>query len=269
MSTARVRGAQQGAASAPRRTSLPRSGAALVHQLRFDLKMQWRNPAAIVFTLVLPIGFLILFAATAEDASARASYVPACMVIGVFSGSLTNLAITLTYLREYGMLKQARLLPIPAWVYLSSRALAGALLALGSAALVGGAGWLLYGAVPTSLANVAGAVVLGTAIGSGLGLLVSALVRSEVAATPIANAVTLPLLVMSGAFFPLDTFAPGLRAVAEWLPGWGVTALAGLGYGVDTATATPALLWVSSLLWTLVAVGAGLWRFRWAPTVRR
>ena len=202
-------------------------------------------------------------------AAGRAAFVPACIVIGVFSGSLTNLAITLTYLREYGMLKQARLLPVPAWVYLLSRALAGAVLALASAALVGVTGWLVYDAVPTDGAALVGAVVLGTAIGSGLGLLVSALVRSEVAATPIANAVTLPLLVMSGAFFPLSTFSPTLRSVAEWLPGWGVTALAGQAYELEPVASSAAWLWSSALSWGAIALVAGLMWFRWTPTVRR
>jgi len=257
-----VRGRQP--ASAP---SLPGLGAAVRHQLRFDLRTQWRTPAAVLFTLLLPIGFLLLFAASAETPASRAEYVPTTIIIGVFSGSLTNLAITLTYLREYGMLKQTRLQPVPPAAFLLSRVLAAGLLAVLSAVLVGIVGGLLYDASPAQIGLLAAAVLLGTAIGSGLGLLVSTAIRSEVASTPIANAVTLPLLVLAGAFVPLTSLPDALQTIAQVLPGWGVSVLAQGGYG--TGPGVEAGAWINAGAWSLASLALGLRAFRWTPYRRR
>lgn len=256
------------AGAAPRRApNPPGTLRTLRHQLPYDLLTQWRTPAAVLFTLLLPIGFLVLFAASADVPGTRAAYVPTSMIIGVLSGSLTNLAITLTYLREYGMLKQARLQPMPPAALLLSRVLAAGVLSVLAAAVVVGVGVGAYGFTPDRPALLVASVLLGTAVGSGLGLLVSAAIRSEVAATPIANAVTLLLLVLAGAFVPLSDLPDGVRSIAELLPGFGVTELARAGG--DAAVELGATAWLNAVGWTVAALAAGLAAFRWRPTRRR
>jgi ABC-2 type transport system permease protein len=254
---------------------LPGGGQALLHQLRYDLLAQFRNPVAVFFTIALPLAFLVMFTALgggAMDDNARRS-VPATMVIGLLSGTLTNLTITLAYLREYGMLRQVMLTPQPRWAFLASRVCAAGVLSILSAVLLGAVGRLAYGVAPGTwwpalVASLCG-IACGIASGSALGVALAGLVRNEIAATPIANAVALPLLVGSGAFFPLDS-APGwIRTAAEWLPAEPVVRVGIGAYGEGVRGADVVHLVVVTALWTAAAVAVAVRTFVWTPRSRR
>ena len=51
-----------------------------------------------------------------------------------------------------------------------------------------------------------------------MGFAVSGCARTEDVAAPIANAIALPLMFLSGVFFPRDAMPEPLRAVADYLP---------------------------------------------------
>jgi len=250
---------------------LPGALSGLRHQLRFDLLTQFRSPTSVFFTAVLPVAFLVMFTGLgggdASDGAQR--WVPATMIVGLLSGTITNLAITLVYLREYGMLRHVLVTPLPRSSYLGSRILASAILSMLATTIIGTVGALVYGTLPTQPALVLAALVAGTVSGSAIGIAVAALVRSELAATPIANAITLPLLVVSGAFFPLDA-APGwLQQVAAWTPTEPVVRLAIDGYaGAADPGDLPRLL-IVTLIWTVGSILLARRCFTWTPRSRR
>ena len=72
------------------------------------------------------------------------------------------------------------------------------------------------------LAGNLGAIVLlallGGAVFVSMGFAVSGWAGSEDVAAPVANAIALPMMFLSGVFFPRDAMPETLRAVADFLP---------------------------------------------------
>ena len=239
-------------------------------QLRWDVRQQLRNPAAVFFTLALPLLFLFAFSATQQDA-AKASeyYVPATMVLAVASGTLTNLAVTLTYLREYGQLKRILVTPLPRSSYLGSRILSAGLVALATAAVLVVVGAVAYGTTPQQPLHLCLAAVLALCVGSALGVLITACIGSETAAAPIANAIALPLLMASGVFFPLESTPSWFRDVAQYLPFTRAVELATDAYPGDATGIQTLVATAVAGTWAVLAGVLAMRLFAWAPRKRR
>ena len=93
-------------------------------QLRYDQKSFWRNPQYVFFTVVQPIIFLFIFVTvfgnktTLVDAhliKRSTYYLPAILTLAIMSATFFNLTISLTRLRESGILKRVRSTPLPPW----------------------------------------------------------------------------------------------------------------------------------------------------------
>ena len=131
------------------------SGAALaLRQVRYENLAFWRNPPQAFFTVVFPLMFLVIFnlafggrAADVGPGTARAStfIVPAIIAFSVISASYTNLALSVTFARDGGLLKRVRGTPLPAWAFMAGRILHSTLLALLVVIIVVAAGALFYG----------------------------------------------------------------------------------------------------------------------------
>ena len=83
-------------------------------QYRLERKMFWRNPSAAFFNFLLPLLFLALFGAIFSEREADLQViVPGIAGMAVMSTTFSALAMTLTYLRESGVLKRIRGTPLP------------------------------------------------------------------------------------------------------------------------------------------------------------
>jgi ABC-2 type transport system permease protein len=60
--------------------------------------------------------------------------------------------------------------------------------------------------------------LLGGAVFVTMGFAVSGFARTEDVAAPIANAIALPMMFLSGVFFPREAMPEPLRVVADYLP---------------------------------------------------
>jgi ABC-2 type transport system permease protein len=254
------------------------SGAALVwHQFRYDQKTFWRNPAAVGFTVALPVLFLFIFATIFGNESTVvdgrqvrvATYqVPGIITLALVSATYVNLTITVTGLRERRVLKRLRATPLPAWAFFAGRVgnaivvtflLAGLLLVIGR---------LAYG-VAVNAASLPGAVVallVGAASMCTLGLATTAAIPSEEAAPPIANVIVLPLYFISGIFVPSESLPDWMVRVADVLP---VKSLFdALLTGFDPAAGFPGIAWADLAkvaAWGVGGLVVALLTFRWVP----
>jgi len=165
------------------------SGVRLVlHQLRYDLKAFVRNPAAMFFTAVLPVIFLVVFVAifgnqTDELRGIKLStyYVPGILALAVISATFVNLAISMTTLREDGVLKRMRGTPLPSWVVLAARVVQSFVLSTVLVILLATIGRLVYGvSLPTrTLPAFIVTLFVGAAAFSCLGLAMLGFIPSE------------------------------------------------------------------------------------------
>ena len=205
------------------------TGLALVaHQLRYDQKVFWRNPAAVFFTVAFPVVLLLIFATVfggqtidvAGGIETTAYYVPAIVTLAVISATMQTLAMSLTIAREEGRLKRGRGTPMPAWVFIAGRIGNSVVVALLMLALMAAIGRLLYGVpIPWAAApELLVVLAVGAAAFCCLGIALTAAIPSQDAAAPIVNALLLPLYFLSGVFIPEDELPAGVIEFADLFP---------------------------------------------------
>ncbi len=196
-------------------------------QLRADLRVFKRNPAAMFFTAILPIVFMVLFVAifgndTDKKLHVKVStlQVPGFIALAVTSASFLGLAIGLVRAREDGVFKRVRGTPVPSWVVFAGRVGVAIVSAVGVSILLLVLGRLLYG-VDFKLSRVPALVVtlaVGATALSAVGIAYSRLIPSFDAAPAMTNAVALPLYFISGVFVPSSNLPHWLAQVANFFP---------------------------------------------------
>ena len=200
----------------------------VLHQLRYDQKAFWRNPAAVFFTVMFPVILLLIFATVFGDETievnggidATAYYVPAIITLSVISATMQTLAMSLVIAREDGRLKRGRGTPMPAWVFIAGRIGNSVVVAVIMLALVAAIGRLLYGVpIPWDRApEMLAVLVVGAASFCCLGIALTAAIPSQDAAAAIVNALLLPLYFLSGIFIPDSELPSGVIDFANHFP---------------------------------------------------
>jgi ABC-2 type transport system permease protein len=200
----------------------------LLHQFRFDQKIFWRNPAAVFFTVMLPIIFLFIFATIFGNDTIEARnnlkvstyYVPGIITLAVTSATLVSLAISLTRSREDGVLKRLRGTPVPTSAVVAGRVGNAIVVSALMVVLVTLIGYLVYDVslpgktIPAILVTL----VVGAATFSCLGFALTMVIPTEEAAPAVTNAIILPLYFLSGVFIPETEIPDGVLQVADVLP---------------------------------------------------
>jgi ABC-2 type transport system permease protein len=252
-----------------------RQAALVAHQVRYDQKTFWRNPASVFFTVLLPVIFLLIFATIFGDdeieelgVEVTTYYVPGIITLGVVSATLVSLAISLTVDRENGILKRTRGTPLPGWVFIAGRIGNALVVSLLSLAVLGLLGLAVYGVeIPWArLPAVLVTLAVGAASFCCLGIALTAAIPSEEAAPPITNVVVLPLYFLSGVFIPESEIPDGVLQFADLFPirhffeafftAW------------DPATTGAGFEWGDLAIvagWGLAGLAIALRTFRWVP----
>ena len=247
----------------------------VLHQARFDLLSFVRNRQSRFFTLVLPVIFLVIFVSVfgndkvgPQNVKASTYYVPGLAALGVIAGSFVNLVITLTAMRETGVLKRRRATPVPAWVLIAGRALAAIVISLAVLTVLLLIGRFAYGvSLPASaLPAVAVTAIVGAVCFCCLGYAFTTLVKSADSAQPMVQAVMLPLYFISGVFIPRVNLPSWLQHIADVFP---VQHLAdGLRHAFDPAAHGSGIVWTDLgvlALWAGAGLAVALTRFSWTP----
>ncbi|HZA60747.1 MAG TPA: ABC transporter permease [Actinomycetota bacterium] len=207
-----------------------------LRQVRYTNKAFWRNPASAFFTFAFPLMFLVIFTALfgnsrlcslgpgqcppGEVISTSTFYVAAIAAFSIITATYTNLAISVSFSRDAGVLKRTRGTPLPAWAYMFGRIVHAILVALLLVAIVMAFGTLFYDAeVPTrTLPAFLATIVVGAACFSALGLALTSVIPNADASPAIVNASILPLLFLSGIFIPIQNPDAWYVAVAKIFP---------------------------------------------------
>jgi ABC-2 type transport system permease protein len=197
------------------------------------LRSFWRNRSGAFFTILLPVMFLVLFGAINRDGTVRLSphgpeigyttfFTPGMLGMAIMAGSFVGLVVGLTIMRDNGQLKRLRGTPLPPWAFFSGQVVSRLVLVAVEAVLVLGLGRLLFhvSLPPTAAgwATFALVALLGAATFTALGVAFTRLVGSADSAPALANAAYLPLLFLSGAWFPISGLPHWLGTVADDFP---------------------------------------------------
>ncbi|MFN2582164.1 MAG: ABC transporter permease [Candidatus Dormibacteria bacterium] len=201
--------------------------AIVARQLGYEQRSFWRNPASAFFAFLFPIIFLVVFAtlfknqkATVGSASVSYDdyYIPALTTFGVIGACFTNIATSLSIRRDSGVLKRFRGTPLPPWAFMLGVVLSSLLVALLLTLLTIVFGILVYGVhVPQHIGALLLTLAVGAMVFCALGLAMTVVIPNAEAAPAIINGVLLPIVFISGTFFPIDP-ASILAKIAEYFP---------------------------------------------------
>jgi ABC-2 type transport system permease protein len=201
-------------------------------QVRFTNKAFWRNPASAFFTFAFPLMFLVIFTSLLGSGTTEVApgifikqstyYVASMAAFAVITACYTNVAISVTFNRDAGILKRTRGTPLPAWAYLAARVIHAFIVSLILVAITVAFGAVFYRAnIPSGVQLLQFLVVLGVGAMSfaALGLALTSIIPNADASPAIVNATILPLLFVSGTFIPITPDAPAwIRGVGRIFP---------------------------------------------------
>ncbi|MBI4362619.1 MAG: ABC transporter permease [Euryarchaeota archaeon] len=101
-------------------------------------------------------------------------------------------------------------------------------------------------------------VLLGSILFSGMGMAIAGRLRDVEAASSAGNAIALPLMFLSGTFWPIEAMPPPLEQAAHWLP------LAPLAQGMRAAIFGGELEWNPAwVAFALLLLLLGTWATKW------
>jgi ABC-2 type transport system permease protein len=187
----------------------------VLRQARFVNKAFWRNPPAAFFTFAFPLFFLVIFTTlfgsaditiNGHEVTVATFYIAGIAAFSVVTACYTNIAMSLSFARDLGILKRLRGTPLHGWAYLAARMLHAVAIAILLVVIFLLFGMLLYdvrlpvSSIPALIVTLA----VGAACFSALGMAVTTIVPNADAAPAIVNASILPLLFVSDVFIPMQ-----------------------------------------------------------------
>lgn len=226
-------------------------------ELTDELRGIVREPAALFFSIVMPVAFFALFVSlfgkfSSGGVSAGTSMVATFGAFGVISVVLMNPGIGVAADRERGWLRAKQVSAVPIGVTLAAKVVAalpyaaGVLIAMTATAAITGS---LDASVPVLL-RILVVLVLGALPFALLSLAIGFQVGSGAAAA-VLNAILIPSAVVSGLWMPLEIMPAFFGDIARFLPTYH---LAGLARA--QLTGAPVLTHVLVLLGTTIVTAA-------------
>jgi ABC-2 type transport system permease protein len=209
------------------------------------------------------------FTVTAESTATRGLSQFDYTFSGILGFTLLSLGIfgpttVFPRLKQRGVLRRYHTTPLKVWQYFVANVLSNAFIGLLAVGVMFLAALTLFDlSMQGSYFNLAVVVVLGTVMLFGIGLALGGWAKNENQAAPLAQLVTLPMMFLSGVFFPTFLMPEVLQSITTFIPLTGVidsvrliitenAALTDLGPQIGIMTA-----------WTVVIYAVAFKVFRW------
>jgi ABC-2 type transport system permease protein len=200
--------------------------------LRLELRRLLRNRRTLVFTLVMPVVFFLVFGVSQSGADAKAYVAISLAVYGAMVAA-TSAGAAVAVERASGWSRQLRLTPLAPGSYVATKVAVAVCFALlpvlvefvvasSSGARMSASAWVESGLVAW----------LGSLVFAAFGLAMGYLLPSE-NTMQVLGPVLAVLAMLGGLFVPLTIFGSTLRQVAELTPAYGVGVLARHPLGAD------------------------------------
>ena len=237
---------------------------------RVETNLLLREPAAVLFTLALPLVLLVLNGADGNEpnpafggAGTVDVLLAGLLVYVMATSAIMGLGETLADYRDKGILRRMRVTPLRPWQILSSHALThAAMSAVGTVVLVG-IGYAAFDLnLPTSWPATVFALLMSLVSLLAMGFLLGAIMPSVRTTQAVAAAIYFPAIFISGALFPREMLPPFAQTIGDFLPmtyavrsiraAWTAGTVDWLCIGVLAGT-------------TMLLAGIAVRMFRWEP----
>jgi ABC-2 type transport system permease protein len=191
-----------------------------------EAKLFVREPMTVIFTLVLPLLFLLVLGGVFGNKPNSAwqgqgpvnFYVPAYLGLVWASVGLLALPVHLVRYREDGVLRRLRASAAPRWAIFGSQAVVASVIALvGGALLIAAAAITYHIRAPQSVVGVLGAWLLAGVVFAALGLVLSCIPTSR-GALGAGLGLFFVMMMLSGSGPPFKVMSAPLRDVSNILP---------------------------------------------------
>jgi ABC-2 type transport system permease protein len=200
--------------------------------LKIDLKLAMRNRAVLFFNYLFPLMFFFIFgyAFGAKQGSTSVIVVTMVTTIGILGSGFFGAGMRAVQEREENILRRYKVTPITPVPLLLAAITMGVILYLPTVALMLFLAHNLYGMpVPGNLFSLFIFVCCGAAAFRSLGLIIAAVVNSSQEANVLIQIVYMPMLLLSGATFPLSFMPNWLQIVTQFIPAsYLVTGMSGI-----------------------------------------
>lgn len=189
--------------------------------------------------------------------------VPGIVGMTIMQLGLFGVAFGFVQLKRTGALRRLFATPTSPAYFLSAQVLSRLIIGLAQVAILFGVGlWFglqMFGSYMTLLVIV----LVGSAIFLAAGFAIAGWAKNEDQAAPVANLISLPMMFLSGVFFPRDAMPEFLRGITGFMPLTYINdALrAVVNEGAGLFTIGPELLGMA--VWLVIAFVVAVMLFRW------
>lgn len=244
----------------------PALGGFSIAILRLEVRRLLRNRRTLLFTLVVPVIFFLIFglnSAYANNRSGSGNVSAFVMISLALYGTVlatTSGGAMVSIERAAGWSRQLRLTPLSPVAYIVIKMLTSLVLGLAAVLAVYIVG--LITGKPSMPAHVwvitALCVWIGSLLFAAFGLFIGYLLPSE----NVMQIIGFALMLFSfggGVFIPLSQYSPTLRTLAQYTPLYGLNQLVHYPLTSGTLHAT----WVVNVIaWLAIFVSGAVWCFR-------
>ena len=233
--------------------------------LRIELRRLLRNRRAVIFTVVMPVVFFLIFGVGQKYSSQSAghgnvaAYVMISMAVYGAMIATTSGGAMVSIERSLGWSRPLRLTPLSPVAYVATKMVTAMTMGLASVVVTYAVGASTHATMDTHLWLVTGLIGwLGSLVFAAFGLFMGYLLPSD-NVMQILGPVLALLAFGGGLFVPLDQMGSTFRHIAELTPMYGVNQLV---HAPLTGTSFDAMWVVNVLAWLAIFVAGAAWRFR-------
>jgi ABC-2 type transport system permease protein len=189
--------------------------------------------------------------------------VPGILGLTIMQLGLFGVAFGFVQLKRTGALRRLFATPTPPGYFLAAQIASRLVLGLAQVGILLGIGLLFGLNLVGSLALLLAVALLGAIIFLGMGFAVAGWAKNEDQAAPVANIISLPMMFLSGTFFPREAMPSFLQGVTEYMPltylNHALRSIANEGVGVTEIA--PDLLGMA--VWAVISFLVAVRLFSW------
>ncbi len=189
---------------------------------------------------------------------------PGIIALAIMQMGLFGVAFRFVQLKRLGIMRRLFATPVRPASFLFSYVVTHLVVSILQTLVLVGVAVLVFDVqVVGSILSLLAAALLGGAVFITLGFAVSGWAKNEDVAAPLANVVSLPMMFLSGIFFPREVMPDFLQVVTGYLP------LTYLADAMRNIAVDGAALWSQWLnlgglaVWLVASFLAAMWLFRW------
>jgi len=145
-------------------------------------------------------------------------YIPGIIAAFIMTNGIIGVTTNTTEFKRRGIIKRLSVTPLAKIEWILGNVLSQTVLNLMLTAIIIVVGWLVFNvqAIPDIFSILL--IFLGSVMFSGIGMVLSGLVKDVEAASAIGNAIAFPMMFLSGTYWPVEFMPAFLQSFARVLP---------------------------------------------------